>query len=761
MNFFRASFPNFLQLDAKDCGPVSLQIISKYYGKYFDLEYLREICGVTREGISVYDLCIAAETLGFKSTPLKTSYKRLCDSVNLPCILHWEGKHFVVLYKINAKEACISDPAQGIVKYPKSEFAQKWLGHIKEKNAWRNGVVVALEPSEKFKGLESKKSGWMTVWRYLSSYIRPYSSKVVYLLFAIIVITAIQSIFPFITQSIVDIGITSKDIPFIHLLVASYLLLTIFAGAATWVKLLISMHIGARVKISMLSDYMLKFFRLPLNFFENKMIGDVLQRVIDYDRIEQFLMSSAFNIILSLIQLIVFGAILSMYDSLLFTVFLGGSIVYLFWIVIFWKMIQTADLNYFSLRSANFSHIIEMVKSIGEIKNNNYEMNKRWEWEKNQVKLFKTNLKLSNIQQIQSLGTNFIASLRDIMLTYLSACYVMDGKITIGMMVSVQYLIGQLKVPVDDIANFYRQYQIAYLSFMRLNEVNQIKPEQNDDVLGNPYFPENKEIEVENLSFRYTLNDTFILKNINCSIPQGKITAIVGKSGSGKSTFLKILLRLYNPTAGILKIGNQNFESISIHAWRDRIAVVTNENSVFRDTMLNNITLKKQSGDAITLQDSLRYSLLEQDLDQFPLGLATYIGESGRGISSGQRQRILLARAFYKNPEFFFLDEATSALDSESEKLIMDSVRSMFPNTTIIATSHRLSAIKRADQILVLHEGAIVESGTHESLIRKRKYYYNLFKDQLDECDLSIPNGTPKNNHTNQLISLLRGNSHE
>ena len=547
-----------------------------------------------------------------------------------------------------------------------------------------------------------------------------------------VVITLLQALFPIITQSVVDTGISTKDLGFIQLLLIANVILVISTSAGNWIRQSINMHISQRVKVSLLSNYIIKLLRLPLKFFENKLIGDILQRAMDYERLESFLMNSAFSIILAFMNLIVFGVILIVYEPILFWIFLLGSSIYVFWVLFFWNIRKKMDIKYFSLMAQNHSHWIEMLSNIQDIKNNNYEQGKRWKWEKVQVKLYHVAIRLLNVNQMEQVGSNLINTLRDVALTFYSAMLVIEGHITFGMLIAVQYIIGQLKGPVSEVVKFISSYQLAMISYTRMAEVDRIDEEETDDVASNTFFPESRTLMLKNVSFKYHQNGSYVISNLSLVIPEGKITAIVGGSGSGKSTLLKILLRLYKPVAGEYFIGSSNSLNVSLKKWRELIGVVTQDSEVFKDTILNNIILGKGDYDKELFLEAVSIANIKDEIEKLPLGYNTLMGENGRGLSEGQKQRVLIARSIYKKPNYLFFDEATNALDSRNEKIVVNNLKTQYEGKTVVIAAHRLDTIKNADQILVMDNGRIVELGKHDTLIEKKGEYFKLFESQIN-----------------------------
>jgi len=727
-------FPSVIQIDTKDCGPACLQIICKYYGVHYDFEYLQEITGVRKEGISVYDLITALEKLNFKSLALRTSYKKLLNDVPLPCIIHWQGRHFVVVYKITPKYVYVSDPETGLIKYKKSEFVKGWLGHIQEKNAWNKGICIAIEPSGDLKNTPSStpKSSYLEALQYIWTFIKPYKKNVLQVMLVIVVITFISALFPIITQTIIDVGIGVKDTNFILLMIVAAVVLNISSGLGTWVQQSINTHFSTRIKVSMISDYLNQLFKLPLSFFENRLMGDLLQRSYDYDRIESLILYTSFNTILGLLYITVFGIILYIYNSLLFWLYISLCLVYVVWTLFFLSVRRKMDIKYFSFLSQNQSHWMELLSKIIDIKSYNYGKQKRWQWEKVQVGLYKTRIKLLHVDQLETLGGNFINTVKDLLLIYVAASSVIKGDMTFGMLISVQYIIGQLNVPMSNIIQFITTAQLSYISFIRISEIRKAKTEQNLEAVSPELIDFKSNITFSNVYFKYSINDDYVLKGLLFRIPNGKITAIVGASGSGKSTLIKLLMRLYTPTVGEIFMGDMNFSSISIDDWRVQCGIITQESTIFKDTILNNIIFGRPF-DKEQFLETVKTANIQEEIEKLPMSYNTMLGENGRGLSAGQQQRILFARAIYNRPQYIFIDELTSTLDSNNEQEILDSIKTTFANQTVVIAAHRLSSVREADQIIVLVNGQVVEIGNHTGLMSKKGAYYKLFELQIHQ----------------------------
>lgn len=722
-------FPNYRQLDAKDCGPTCIQIIAKHYDKFISLQEIRELSSVSKEGLSLYELGLTAERLGLKSLPVKATLTNLQIEIPLPCVAHWGKKHYIVIYKTTKKHIYVSDPLLGLVKYTNDEFIKRWLNV--DKDEIKKGVLLLLEPTDKFNEIKaSANPSKIYAFNYFLSHLKPYKTQTIQLLLTMFVLTLVQAILPFITQSIVDTGITAKDYNFIVLLLIANVVLVISVSIGNWIRQSINIHISSRIKISILSNYIIKLLKLPLAYFENKLVGDIFQRALDYDRMENFIMNSAFSIILSFFNLFVFGIILFIYQPILLFVFLLGAVLYVSWTLFFWNIRKKMDFEFFALKSKNNSHWIELLTHIEEIKNNNYEQGKRWSWERIQVKLYRINLRILKINQIDSVGSNLISTLSDIALTFLTVYFVIEGEITLGMMIAVQYILGQLKSPLSAIIQFISSYQTAYISFIRINESSSIPDEQVEKNIYHRKLPERKSLILKNVYYKYNSSPKNTLNNINLIIPQGKITAIVGASGSGKSTLLKILSRLYVPTSGDYMIGNVNMASVDLGVWRDRLGVVNQNSDVFKETIKENIILGKEY-EIDKFYDIIKIVNLLDELESLPAGFNTLMGENGRGLSEGQKQRIMIARALYKNPDYLFLDEATNSLDSINESILVNNLNEIFEGKTVVLVAHRLATIKNADNIIVLDKGNIVEIGNEKDLLLRKGYYFRLIQNQM------------------------------
>jgi ATP-binding cassette subfamily B protein len=723
-------FPHEYQMDAKDCGPASLKIIAKYYGRYYSLQYLRDLCGITREGVSFLDISYAAEKIGLRSLSVKATLADLQNKVVLPCIIHWNDDHFIVVYKVTKDKVYVSDPAKGILSHTHKKFKEKW--YKQEENY---GVLMALEPMANFKQIEAhERIEKFKTFENLLNYFTPYK-KAFGILFGIMLIaTGLQALLPFISKAVIDIGIYTRDISFIQMMLVGNVVLLLSVTLSNVLRDWVLLHVSTRVNISLISDYLIKLMKLPVTFFENKLIGDILQRAHDHERIRSFVMNNSIGMLFSMITFFVFSIILLIYNPIIFFIFVGGSFLYVIWILTFLKVRKKLDWEYFELNSKNQSYWVETVGNIQEIKINNYEDIKRWKWEAIQARMYKLSLKVLTINNSQSLGAQFINSLTNLGVTFFCAIAVINGDISFGVMISTQFIIGQLNGPVAQLVGFIQSAQYAKISFMRINEIHQLQDEDDTSAIisNSMELPQNKNLVVKNLSFHYSPHAPLVLKNLYLLIPEGKVTAIVGDSGCGKSTLLKLLLRLYLPSHGEICIGDMNINNISLREWRAKCGCVMQDGKLFNDTIQNNIVLNDEKIDYQALQQAVEVANIIKEIEAMPQGYQTMIGEMGRGLSGGQRQRILIARALYKKPDYLFLDEAINALDTINEQKIVKALNSVFQNRTVIVVAHRLSTIRKADQIIALKSGQIIEVGNHQTLMENKRYYYELIQSQYE-----------------------------
>ncbi len=735
MNKF--SFPFYQQLDAMDCGPSCLRMIAKHYGKSYSLQTLRERSFITRQGVSMLGVSDAAESIGFRTTGVKVTLAKLQEDVPLPCVLHWNQNHFVVLYKIqkrrNGKSVYhIADPAHGLVKYEEKLFLRCWFSTRAEGED--EGTALALVPGPDFEDYEEEKEVTTRDLGYFFRYLTPYKKSFVQLILGMVLGSLLQLIFPFLTQALVDTGIRDANLSFITLILISQMVLFVTSLALQFIQSWIMLHVNARINIHLISDFLAKLMKLPIGFFDTKMIGDIIQRIGDHGRIESFLTGTSISTIFSFFNFIVFGFILAYYNMSILAIFLIGNTLYVIWILLFMRYRRQLDIKRFAQAAGDRSNIYQLITGMQEIKLNNCEKQKRWQWERIQIKLFKISIQGMALGQYQQIGSLFFSQTTSIIISFMAAKEVVSGNMTLGMMMSLTYIIGQLSGPIGQFIGFVQSLQDAKISLERLSEIHQKKDEEQSESVLISELPERRDIRLENVFFSYDgAEREYVLDNINLVIPQNKITAIVGASGSGKTTIVKLLLGFYPPNKGNIYVGEVPLKNLSPHVWRQKCGSVMQDGFIFSDSIANNIAVSDEYVDKKKLFFAANTANIREFIDSLPLGYNTKIGMEGNGISQGQKQRIFIARAVYKNPEFLFFDEATNSLDTNNEKEIMDKLDQFYQGKTVVIVAHRLSTVRHADNIVVVDKGKIAEEGTHEDLIARKGIYYTLVKNQINQ----------------------------
>ncbi len=778
MTLFKFHFYN--QLDKMDCGPACLRMVAKYYGRYFSAQYLRERTEVGKGGVSLLGMAKAAESIGFHTLGIKVDINHLIDDVPLPCILHWNKNHYVVLFRIESRGFSvkqkllryfnlinkvntskqlnseflleseirintkyrfhIADPALGKVSYSLTEFKQLW-GIEKD----REGIVLIIEPNSRLYEEDEERIEGVHFTQFFN-YVWKFKKLLVQLALGMGIGSIIQLLFPFLTQSVVDIGINTQNLPFIYLVLIAQLALTLGQSATGFLRSWILLHISVRLNLTILSDFLSKLMKLPVSFFDSKQFGDIMQRIGDHQRIESFLTGQVLTLVFSLFNLVLFALVLAWYNLPIFIVIISGSIIYALWIVLFLGKRRKLDFKRFNIAASNHNKLLQLIHGMQDIKLGGAELSKRWEWERIQGQLFKWNIRELSLSQIQEAGALLINEGKNVIITFLSAKAVLDGQLSLGGMLSVQYIIGQFNSPIQQFIGLIRSWQDAKLSMERLNEVHNLPNEDNYDNLTRLDWPIDHNILIENLSFAYPgIENDNILNNVNIVIPSGKTTAIVGTSGSGKTTLLKLLLRFYdikNGSISLSRIQNGNVSNIPINSishskWREQCGVVMQEGYIFSDSIARNISVSDEIVDHKKLFHAAKVANIHSFIDSLPLGYNTKIGAEGMGISQGQKQRILIARAVYKNPKILIFDEATNSLDSSNESQILQNLGNFLQGRTVIVVAHRLSTIKNADQIIVLENGRVIEQGTHESLLDLKGKYYQLVINQLNNIPIN------------------------
>jgi len=707
-------------------------MVAMHYGHHYTLETLREKCEFSREGVNLFGIAKAAESIGFRSTGARLSFEELCRAP-FPVIVHWNQRHFVVLYGTRGKgrniKMLIADPATSLVELSESEFKKSWYSTVKDGVGL--GIALLLEPTPRFyqeEGESVNRRGF----KFLGTYLKPYRKFIVQLFAGLFIGSLLQLILPFLTQSIVDIGIGTQDIGFIWLVLIAQLMLAVSMASVEFIRGWILLHMGTRINISLISDFLTKLMKLPIGFFDTRMTGDLLQRIDDHKRIQNFLTGSSLSVLFSLFNILIFGAVLLYYSPIIFLIFIVASAAYILWVMLFMKKRRELDNKAFTQNAANQNSVIQLITGMQEIKLNSCERQKRWEWERIQARLYRLNIKGLALGQYQEAGATLINQLKNILITVFAAGSVLNGELTLGMMLSVQFINGQLNSPLLQVISFLKASQDAKISLERLAEIHDKKEEEKDSDNHIAFIPKGKSISIENLSFKYEgAGSPLVLKDINLTIPSGKVTAIVGTSGSGKTTLVKLLLGFYTPQEGSIKYGENNLFSLSMERWREKCGVVMQDGFLFSDTIAGNIAPGVESIDVERLEKAVDIANIRDFVESLPLSYNTKIGQEGHGLSQGQKQRLLIARAVYKDPELILFDEATNSLDANNEMQIMSNLDEFFVGRTVLVVAHRLSTVKNADNIVVLDKGVIIESGTHSELIDKKGAYWQLVKNQL------------------------------
>lgn len=729
-------FPHYLQHDAADCGPASLRMIAKHYGKEYSAEMLRRHCYISREGVSMLGISDAAEFIGFRTIGVRISFEQLAEDALLPCILHWNQNHFVVCYRIEKKRngrynIYISDPASQRLCYTKEEFLKCWLS-TKSDNIDR-GSALLLEPGVDFGNREEEVESQKHRLSFFFKYLLPYKGQFVQLLYGMLVGSLLQLLFPFLTQAMVDWGIGEKNLDLITLILIAQLMFFLAQLGVGYIRSWILLHVNSRIDISLISDFLIKLMNMPLHFFDTKRTGDIMQRIGDHGRIKGFLMGNSMSIIFSLTNFMIFASILAYYNMTILIIFLTGNTFYVLWVLYFMKYRRELDLKRFNQSAAEQNKIIQLIQGMQDIKLNNCEKQKRWEWERVQVNLFKISVRGLTIGQIQQSGSVFFTQATHILISFIAARTVVEGQMTLGMMMSLTYIIGRVSAPIGDFIGFAQALQDAKISLERLNEIHAQEDEELNISDKTSVLPKDRSVRIDHLRFSYDGSErNYALDDISLVIPEHKVTAIVGESGSGKTTLIKLMQGFYQPNSGSIRIGGMNLNTINPHLWRSKTGSVMQESFIFSDTIANNIALNTDDVDAERLYHAAVMSNADDFISELPLGYNTKIGMEGSGVSQGQRQRLLIARAIYKNPEYIFFDEATNSLDATNECIIMNNLHEFYKGKTVVIAAHRLSTVKDADQIVVMKRGHIVEVGTHEELVAKRGDYYTLVRNQLE-----------------------------
>ncbi len=726
-------YMSYIQHDSMDCGPACLRMVARFYGKSYSLQNLRDRCHITREGVSLLGISDAAESIGFRTTGVKVTWTQMVEEVPMPCIVHWNQRHFVVVYDVVKKrgsyKVVVADPASGLLEYRAEDFLKSWL----ESEEKTEGIALILEPTPKFYEEVGDDERRHYGFGYVLKYLRPYRSYITQILLAMLTASVISLLMPFITQSVVDKGIGTGSLSLIVVLLIAQLTLTLGGLANNLIRSWLMLHTTSRVSISLISDFLCKLMKLPIAFFDSKMVGDIMQRIGDYNRIQTFLTGSLLSMVIAVVSFVVYGFIMAGYNATIFIVFLIGASLYVLWVLLFMKRRRKLDYMRFQQASANQSNIVQLIGGMQEIKLNNCEKQKRWQWEAIQARLFKVGVKSLTLGQIQEIGSTFIDQTKNILMSFIAAKSVIDGGMTLGMMMALQYIMGQINAPISQFISFVQSAQDASISLDRLGEIHEMKDEEPAEEERIKDIPSDADIVFSDVIFQYEgPHSPKVLDEVSLTIPSGKVTAIVGASGSGKTTMLKMMLGFYPPVSGEILLGNVSLKNYSESRWREKCGAVMQEGYIFSDTIAANIAVSEEYPDMDRVRWAAGVSNIKYWIEDLPLGYGTKIGADGHGLSSGQKQRILIARAAYKDSRYLFFDEATNSLDANNERTIMENLERLFADKTVVVVAHRLSTVKNADNIIVLDKGRIAEQGTHLQLTALRGKYYELVKNQLE-----------------------------
>ena len=728
------SFRQVFQTDSMDCGAACLCMIARHYGKKYSMRFFRENAHISREGISMLGLSMAAEKVGFRTLSAKITVEQLAEQIALPCILHWDGRHYVVCHRVSGKGSDrvfhICDPAIGKIRVRGDELRSHWLsGHLGEEEV---GLAMQLEPAPDFREKQPEDPADGFGLLFFSRYILPHKWQLAGLLFGALVVMTMGYFLPFISQSVVDIGILGRNMDFIVLMMAMQLMISFSQTTVMFMQGWVSLHVNTVINVRLISDYLGKLARMPLPFFEVRTLGDILQRIGDHDRIKSFLMNDLTDIVFATVTFVTFSVVLGIYNWRILAIFLLGNTAYALWVVSFMHYRRELDNRVFQQSATLQNNMVQFIRGMQEIKLNNLEERKCREWESLQAGLYRLGRRGLMIGQVQQAGLLVFSTTTGIAISYMTARRVVDGEMTLGMMTSLSFILGQVSGPIGSFIGFIQRYQDARISLERLGDIHARKEGGMDEGTGRNGMPTGKDIRFRNVSFSYNgMDRDMVLKDISFTIPQGHVTAIVGRSGCGKTTLMKLMQGFYQPVHGTVEVGGTPLPDISLREWRTHLGAVMQDGYIFSDSIAGNVAVDEDA-DMARVEDALEAVNMKGFVHSLPNGTDTKIGEDGLQLSQGQRQRILLARVIYKRPEYIFLDEATNSLDTKNENDIMAYIKKNLKGHTVIIVAHRLSTIRDADSIVVLENGRVAEQGVHSQLLCNKGIYYQLVQAQLD-----------------------------
>ncbi len=712
------------------CGVACLAMMAALHRRRYSLSALGRHCHATTEGVSMLGISQGAESIGMETAAARVTSRQLAE-LGKPCIVHWNQNHFVVLHRVTRRgKFRVADPGKGLISYSREEFESHWLST--SSGGEDKGIALFMEPKPEFFSRPPEHEGEKRSFRFLAGYLKQYRRYFIQILLGLMLGCVLQLILPFLTQSIVDIGIRHSDVGFIWLVLLGELMIVIGRTATDFIRRWLLLHISMRINISLVSDFFIKLLKLPMSFFDTKLMGDLLQRIADHSRVQSFLTSQVLGIVFTFFSFVVFGVVLYIYDPLIFAVFIAGSTLYGAWIAVFLRRRKVLDYELFERQATNQNKTFRFITSMQEIKLQDCEQRRRWEWEDTQADLFDVQMKSLKLQQTQEAGSIFINEVTNILITVIAATAVIDGRMTLGAMLAVQYIVGQLNSPVEQFMSFVYTLQDVKISLERINEIHEGKNEESEQNRKEGFDGE-KSIHLDSITFRYDPHSPRrTIDNVSVNIPAGKVTAIVGASGSGKTTLIKLMLGYYPVEKGAITIAGRDINDYSLRWWRRHCGAVMQDGVIFSESIARNIAVNDGDIDVDRLENAARIACIHDYVNTLPLGYNTIIGPDGAGLSQGQKQRILIARAVYRDPDFIFLDEATNSLDAKNERAIVENLAEFYRGRTVVVVAHRLSTVRNADSIVVIDGGKVAETGDHASLIEKKGAYYNLVKNQLE-----------------------------